>query len=288
VTQGRCVDRGRSRPPTAVALAFALALCSCATPGERLDAAADAAGFTRRVIQGTEFRHVVYLSDLSAVGRGLHVFIDGDGTPYDDRWTVSADPTPRRPLMLQLMQLDRTAAAYVGRPCYAGLSLDPPCTPLDWTLERYGPRVVASMASVIQSIAAEAGAEFVELHGHSGGGTLAVLIAPRLPDVRRVVTLAANLDTDAWADLHGYARLAGSLNPVEMGPLPATIEQRHYAGEDDRVVPPALVEAAALRIGSSRVEVLPGVTHHDGWDSVWPAILAGQTEESRATSQRNE
>jgi pimeloyl-ACP methyl ester carboxylesterase len=267
---------GRRRP--SAGLVFALVLCGCVAPEERMDDAADAAGFGRRVVQGTEFRHVVYFNHASAVGRGLHVYLDGDGSPYEDRWTVSADPTPRRPMMLQLMQLDQAAAVYVGRPCYLGLSRDPPCTPLDWTLERYGPRVVASMASVIQSIVAESGAGFVELYGHSGGGTLAVLIAPQLPTARRVVTLAANLDTDAWADLHGYARLTGSLNPVAAGPLPATVEQRHYVGEEDRVVPPALVAAAAPRVGSGRVEVLPGVSHRDGWAGVWPAILAGQTE----------
>jgi pimeloyl-ACP methyl ester carboxylesterase len=253
-----------------------------------MDVAAHSAGLSRSVVRGTEFRHVIYANHASAVGQGLHVYIDGDGTPYEDRWTVSADPTPRRPMMLQLMSLDRAAAVYVGRPCYVGLARDPPCVPLDWTLERYGPRVVASMASVVQSIVAESGAGFVELYGHSGGGTLAVLIAPRLSNVRRVVTLAANLDTDAWADLHGYARLAGSLNPVEAGPLPAAVEQRHYVGEDDRVVPPALVADAVRRIGSGRVEILPGVTHSDGWEAVWPAIISGQTEEYRVTTQRNE
>ncbi len=280
MTEATGIGRGRTHAALAAAAAFAMALCGCVSPPvERMDAAADAAGFSRRVVRGTEYRHVIYANHAGSAGEGLHVYIDGDGTPYEDRWTVSDDPTPRRPMMLQLMMLDRAAAVYVGRPCYVGLARDPPCTLSDWTLDRYGPRIVASMATVIQAIVADSGAGFVELYGHSGGGTLAVLIAPRLPNVRRVVTLAANLDTDAWADLHGYARLAGSLNPVKAGPLSAEIEQRHYVGEDDRVVPPALVAEAAQRIGSGPVEVLAGVAHRDGWEAVWPVILSGQTEE---------
>lgn len=270
------------------ALTLAAALCGCRAPGERLDATADAAGFERRVLEGTEFRHVVYANDASAAGQGLHVYIDGDGTPYRDRRTVSADPTPRRPLMLHLMKLDRAAAVYVGRPCYAGLAGEAPCTPYDWTLGRYGSRVVASMASVIGTLLADSGAAHVELYGHSGGGTLAVLLARQLPGVRRVVTLAGNLDIDAWTDLHGYDRLAGSVNPADLGPLPAAIEQRHYAGELDRVVPPALVAAAAQRVGPVAIVVLPGVTHREGWDAAWPAILAGQAGARREAIQRNE
>jgi NADH-quinone oxidoreductase subunit D len=37
-------------------------------------------------------------------------------------------------------------------------------------------------------------------------------------------------DIDAWADLHDYTRLTGSLNPVHGGPLPSDIEQQHFAG----------------------------------------------------------
>jgi pimeloyl-ACP methyl ester carboxylesterase len=266
-----------------------LALSACVAPAERTDETAAAAGFTRQVIQGTEFRHVVYRNHASASGRGLHVYIDGDGTPYLDRWTVALDPTPRRPLMLQLMMLDPAAAAYVGRPCYSGLARDPPCTPLDWTYHRYAPRVVDSLARAVATLVAASGADYVELYGHSGGGTLAVLLARQVPDVRRVVTLAGNLDTDAWADLHGYQRLSGSRNPVQLGPLPAAVEQRHYAGADDTVVPAATVAEAARQLGSTAgVEVLPAVTHLDGWEAAWPGILAGQTTGVRGAVQRNE
>ena len=149
--------------------------------------------------------------------------------------------------MLRLMTLDPAPSIYVGRPCYFGLANDPPCTPRDWPLDRFSPRVVDSMARLIEQLR-EGRQDAIELYGHSGGGALAVLLAARLGGVQRIVTIGGNLDVDAWTAYHGYTPLEGSLNPVNAGPLPATLLQEHYVGDRDRVVPPEMVEAAALRL----------------------------------------
>ena len=264
-----------------------LLLAGCTTPAERIDVEARSSGFARVVVQGIDFRHVVYSNGRDASGTILHVYIDGDGSPYVDRWTVAADPTPHNPLMLRLMALDAAPAAYVGRPCYAGLAQDPPCSPLDWTLGRFSERVVDSLMSVIERQRTATGAAGLELYGHSGGGTLAVLIARRLPEVRRVITLAGNLDPDAWADLHDYTRLTGSLNPARLGPLPVSVEQRHFAGAHDRVMPPGLIEKAALQLGAQGIVVLPDASHAAGWEKKWPAILTGHSIDPAADGQRN-
>jgi pimeloyl-ACP methyl ester carboxylesterase len=242
----------------------------CATPQDRIDAFTTAHGWTTEILAGAGFRHVVVFNGRR--GEGLHVYIEGDGSPYLDRWTVSPDPTPRRPVMLGLMALDPAPSVYVGRPCYLGLARDPPCTPADWTVDRYSEPVTASMTLVIEQLRSEHGAASIEVYGHSGGGTLAVLIAHRLQGVVRVVTLAGNLDTDAWARYHGYAPLRGSLNPVRLGKLPASIPQLHLAGSSDQTVPAWLILEAAPLLGG-KAEVLPGVTHTAGWNSHWPAVL---------------
>ena len=41
-----------------------------------------------------------------------------------------------------------------------------------------------------------------------------MLLAERLEMTQAVVTIAANLDTDAWTELHGFSALEGSLNPA--------------------------------------------------------------------------
>jgi hypothetical protein len=50
------------------------------------------------------FRHVV-LDKPGHPSRVLHVYLDGDGTPWDGN-TAAVDPTPRNTLVLGLMRLD--------------------------------------------------------------------------------------------------------------------------------------------------------------------------------------
>lgn len=269
---GGCAGGTRAAAWIVVA-ALAFAQLGCATPVERIDAFAAQQGWSRELRDGAGFRHVVFVNTARDAGDRLHVYLEGDGSPYLDRWTVAPDPTPRRPLMLHLMALDSAPSVYVGRPCYLGLARDPPCVPADWTLDRYSERVVVSLARVIDQLRRDGAYRAVELYGHSGGGALAVLLAPRLPGVDRVVTLGGNLDTESWADLHGFTALRGSLNPVRQGPLSPAIRQLHLAGADDEFVPVWIIRRAAPLLGGGDVEVLPGVTHTAGWAGQWQAVL---------------
>jgi pimeloyl-ACP methyl ester carboxylesterase len=114
----------------------------------------------------------------------------------------------------------------------------------------------------------------IALIGYSGGGVLAMLIAPRVEQVRRVVTVAANLDIDAWADHHGYSRLSGSLNPATAPPLPITIRQLHLAGGRDLRVPPYLSRPVAARQPGAEYLLLADFDHTCCWERAWPSILA--------------
>ena len=69
-----------------------------------------------------------------------------------------------------------------------------------WTSARYGDEAVASMAAALRpDLAMESGYDRVVWVGHSGGGALAMLLAERVPETTAVVTIAADLDTEAWA-----------------------------------------------------------------------------------------
>ena len=251
---------------------IALPLGGCVMPAQRVDAIAAAAGFSRALVHGVGYDHVVYSNDRP-VGTSLHVYIEGDGRAYLDRWTAAPDPTPRRALMLELMKSDPVRAIYVGRPCYFGLATVAPCTPLDWTLRRFSEPVVDSMASAVATAAA--GAPSIEIYGHSGGGTFAVLLAGRLPNVTRIVTLAGNLDPVAWNRLHGYTAFTDLVDPLAQGPLPARMSQVHAVGENDRNVPPGIVEAAARKLGAADVRVVPDADHACCWERLWPALRDG-------------
>ena len=254
--------------------AVLFALSACATPAERLDDEAGRLGFTRRLVRGGDFLHVAYLKQAPEPGATLHVYLEGDGVPWMDRATVSPDPTPRNPLMLRLMALDPAPSVYLGRPCYHGLAATPPCTPRLWTDERFSGPVVDSLAAALRNLVGARRPAGLVWFGHSGGGTLAVLLAERFPATRAVVTIAGNLDIDAWARHHGFSPLAGSLNPAARPPLDPGIVQWHLVGGRDGKVPPALSKAAVSGRRRGEMITFAAYGHTCCWDAVWPNILA--------------
>jgi hypothetical protein len=252
-------------------LILALLAAGCASPESQGFAFGQQHHFARNVEQGLAFRHVVWRKGGAGAGV-LHVYLDGDGTPHPTPRTVASDPTPRSPLMLHLMALDPFPSSYVGRPCYWGLQIEPGCGSFAWTIGRFSASVVDSVAEVIRREQVRVGAERTVLYAHSGGAAIALLAAQRGLHVSTIVTVAGDLDPDAWTTLHGYSPLTGSLNPAKVGwtlPAPPMI---HYVGTRDDVVPAALVEAAAAVLGGE-VREIPGFDHQCCWERLWPTVL---------------
>jgi hypothetical protein len=261
-----------SRVGRSLAVALALALLGgCATPAERFAETAGAMGLERQIVTGAGFHHVLFWKDRGRPGAVLHVYIDGDGTP-DVGGYPAADPTSRNPLVLRLLELDPGPAVLLGRPCYYGLADDAGCRSALWMDERYSEAVVASMAAAVREILAPGAYERVVWLGHSGGGSLAVLLAARVPQTAAVVTAAANLDIDAWAKTRGARPFVGSLNPARQPALPAGVVQRHYAGGRDEIVPPEVTRKGLGR--GVPLTVIPGYDHRCCWEKSWPALLA--------------
>lgn len=269
----------RRRLLRTVAGVVAVSTLMACSPAARFDQAASHLELEREVQKGNGFDHVVYsrVSKASSKVDGrspvLHVYLGGDGTPWASRSRVALDPTPRRPLGLRLMALDPAPALYLGRPCYHGLADTPPCSPALWTDFRYSEAVVASMTHALTSILAEADSPKVVLFGYSGGGALAMLIAERVEQTTAVVTIAANLDPDAWTAHHGFTPLRGSLKPVERAPLPARVAQLHYLGAKDSVVPPHLFADSMASSPGTEVIVVANFTHVCCWVELWPEVL---------------
>jgi dienelactone hydrolase len=264
-----------------LALAFCTALTvslSCLGPATRIDRQAERLGLSRSVVEGTEFGHVIYQSADSSTAGPLHIYLEGDGSPWIGETRISSDPTPRRAYALELMALDSRSSAYIGRPCYHGEQKEEPCNPGLWTHQRYSPQVVDSLEATIRSVAAERSDPGLILIGFSGGGVLAMLLADRLQNTRAIVTIASNLDIDAWTELHDYSPLTDSLNPARQPPLPTAIRQFHLAGGRDTRVPPEIIEPAAGLQPDSQYRMYPEFDHTCCWTEIWREILAEVAE----------
>ena len=251
-----------------------IALTGCALSlAQRIEDQARHYGFIRKVIRGKDFSHVVFINTSHQRSGLLHVYLEGDGRPWIHEQFVASDPTPKRSFMLRLMALDPAPSIYVGRPCYFGLAFRPPCNPQFWTYGRYSQLVVDSMADVIEQLVNMEATQSLILIGHSGGGTLAMLLAEQLPKTRAIVTIAGNLDPDAWTLSHGYSPLSTSLNPTRRAPLDPAVQQLHLVGSRDRNIPPAMLRAAAAHQRSAEVRVISDFNHICCWHKIWFSIL---------------
>jgi pimeloyl-ACP methyl ester carboxylesterase len=244
--------------------------CTSMPPVSRLAANAGIAG---QVVTGTGFRHRLFANAAAESPHNgpLLVFLEGDGQPWvDGGRTPARDPTPRQPLAFELFVATRQPAWYLTRPCYEHL-IDPGCRTGLWTSARYSTEVVDSMAAALRSNLAQYPAQDIMLIGYSGGGVLATLLAPRLPRVAGIITIAANLDVAAWAQLHGYLPLVDSLDPArEPARLPAHVL---LTGDRDENVPVAVV-AGYLATHPGVMEVhYPAFDHVCCWRRDWNEVL---------------
>jgi hypothetical protein len=235
-------------------------------------------GWQESLVRTSWFTHRIWSKPGNSEANGdagermLHIYIEGDGKAWVNATTPALDPTSDSPLLFRLMADDPAPSLYVGRPCYL-LTKDAGCDARQWTFRRYSDDVVNSLAGVIRR---QAGARDLVLIGHSGGGTLATLLAPRLPNVKAVVTLAGNLDVAAWTSLHGYLPLTGSLDPAQQSPLPASIAQWHFSAEHDEVIPHETMPRFCERQTNARqlhCATVPDTTHVSGWQFWWKEFI---------------
>jgi hypothetical protein len=265
-----------------ILLLFVL-LAACASNASRIDARAAAAGLDRSLIDAAGHAGVIYMKQGPPP---FLVFLEGDGIPWLAGVTPSEDPTTGKPVALELLLNTSSGGAYATRPCYHRLD-DHGCTPDLWTGARYSEEVVASVVAAIRTAAARSNAPSITIVGYSGGGVLALLSAERLENVDAVITLAANLDTDAWTTHHGYVPLTGSLNPAR-----SDREHRwrevHLQGGNDKVAPPSTTDAYFERYPAAERRLIADHDHVCCWVDAWPRLLEEiGTSSPRRTAKRN-
>jgi len=252
-----------------------ICLMGCATPAQNFLETALEYDFQEHTLLGQPFQHKIYANKQAYQSKitTLHVYLDGDGTPWRRQGWVANDPTARNPLILRLMTQDKQPALLLGRPCYYGLSKSLHCEPSLWTEKRYAENIVMSMTAALKHWLEQHRVEKIVLMGYSGGGTLAVLMANKIATVTKVMTFAANLDVKAWSLHHGYPPLSQSLNPVDQPPLSAQIKQLHLAGAEDDNVPAFVIQNYVKQQSQAIFKEYKEFDHQCCWENQWQQIL---------------
>lgn len=205
----------------------------------------------------------------------LSIYIEGDGFAWLNREQPSGDPTPIDPLALRLALAQPDGnAVYLARPCQYLAAQDRRCAQRYWTDARFSADVIQATDEAISQLKARYGARRLSLIGYSGGAAVAALVAAGRHDVDRLITVAGNLDSQAWTEHHRISPLRHSLNPADAAKRLAQIPQWHLLGQQDRVIPALIAQSFARRAPAQQQLIIPfpGFDHHCCWAAQWPKI----------------
>lgn len=212
----------------------------------------------------------------------VYVYVEGDGAAWRNRSTPSSNPTPYNPLAFKLAirhaQTLGGGVAYLARPCQYRTN-DPICVDNKWwTTHRFAPDVIAATNDAVTDIKKMYGASRVVLVGYSGGGAVVTLVAARRDDVAGIITVAGNLDVDAWTQHHKVSPLSGSMNPAAIATNLRNVPQYHLVGADDKIVPELVARSYQSASGEGRgdtpiVQIMDGYDHVCCWVENWGDII---------------
>lgn len=196
------------------------------------------------------------------------IYIEGDGYAFNAHGRATQDPTPHGTLVRELAFGDKNSnVIYLARPCQYAKS--PICSKRHWTTARFAPEIINAEYEAIKNIT---GNNPVVLVGFSGGAQVSGLVATAKPglNVKKIITIAGNLDHLAWTQYHNLPPLNESMNLESYRRQFAKIPQIHYVGNDDKVMPPILVQEF---VGDNDLIVeVKEATHNTGWEVIYNKI----------------
>lgn len=196
------------------------------------------------------------------------VYIEGDGYAFNNYGKPTQDPTPKGTFVRKLAFGDNSPnVIYIARPCQYMKS--PVCSKRHWASARFAPEIINAEYETIKEIV---GDNRVILVGFSGGAQIAGLIATaknRL-NIKKIITVAGNLDHLSWTQYHNLPPLNESMNLESYRTQLANIPQIHYVGSVDKVVPPVLTRKFISN--DDLIVEVDGASHNEGWESIYQAV----------------
>ncbi|MDB6052001.1 MAG: Alpha/beta hydrolase [Pseudomonas sp.] len=243
---------------------------------QRADRLAKSSGLIRGQVQTDSFVLTSFYQ-ITRPDLPLTVYIEGDGFSWRTRSQPSTNPTPHKPIGLELASVDPAPnRLYLARPCqYTPMAANPGCVVSYWTNKRFAEDVVVAMNQAVSYYARQVPGQRINLVGYSGGGAIAVLVAARRQDVATLRTVAGNLDTAEFNRLHRVTPMPESLNAIDVASQISSVPQIHYYGSEDRVVPEIIAQRFANSTGDrcTQIRSVPGMGHNSDWAKVWLGLL---------------
>ena len=269
------------RPSLFVAgLIACLQLLSCAsvitTPRSQDGQAIDDFGFIAIKSDAPIQAYLKMRVSKTQVGResDLTIYIEGDGAHWLLQMAPPPNPTPRKSLVVSLATQDQSPfILYLARPCqYIDIAQFKDCDPSVWTEGRFSSAVIQLANDVIDKVLLDLPKVRLNLVGHSGGGTLATLLAAKRSDVRCLVTLAAPLDIAAWTQSVSVGPLRLSKNPADPNIQLKNTRQTHFFGENDSIVKKESIGNYRNFSDKADFIVVSGFNHTKAWAEQWPIL----------------
>lgn len=216
----------------------------------------------------TKYFNIASWQKITSPNSVYKIYIEGDGHAFNSRGLPTQDPTPKGKLVRELAFGDDSPnVIYLSRPCqYIKSSI---CSQRHWTTARFAPEIINAEYEAIKNTA---GDNPVILIGFSGGAQVAGLVATAKSglNIKKIITIAGNLDHLAWTDYHNLPPLNESMNLADYQRLFAKIPQIHYVGSNDKVIPPQLVKNI---VGENmNIVIVNGANHNAGWENIYQSV----------------
>ncbi len=261
-------------------------LISCASEQTRLNRALDIAtehDFAAEIIAGNFPMQIFYRNQFSS---HAVIYLEGDGLVINKYGEVALNPTPTDPVALKLASVDHRpwSKIVINRPFHY-LKMDPSLRrdgfPLKWeskywTMARYAPEIIQAIFEVIKTCQLRFKFKTLEIVAYSGGAAVALLLAPHLDNLTRMVSFAGNLDHVSWTKYHDTQPLFESLDPLQNKAAIGKVPQIHFIGTSDANTTIDLAHGYSQKVNSSKITIVPvpGFSHDSNWSKIWAANLA--------------
>ncbi len=202
----------------------------------------------------------------------FNIFIEGDGFSWVTRSQPSLNPTPKQHVALNIaLNQSKNNTIYVSRPCQNVFDKNfRNCNVDYWTNKILSNDVIFSLNEFLDFTKKRYQIQKFNLIGYSGGGIGALLLAAQRDDVELVVTIASNIDADAWTTYHKILKL-DVINPATLSKKLSKIKQIHYVGQKDQNVPLSISQSYLSKVKEThniKVISIENNTHSCCWDTL--------------------